>query len=97
MLRAIGGLLLGVSAIVLIWDDMIVGGFEDWRPSSFGELAFRLAPEWLNLSQAIIQRYVSPWVWDPVIQTVLLWPAWPVLGALGLAFLGLHQFRRRRR
>ena len=53
----------------------------------FGEIAFRLFPEWLNTAQAIIQRYISAWLWDPAIQTFLLWPAWPILGGLGLLLM----------
>lgn len=30
----------------------------------------------LNLSQAITQRYVLPFLWDPVAVTVLNWPLW---------------------
>ena len=36
---------------------------------------------------------VAPWLWDPAIVTVLLWPAVAVFGVLGLAFVIL--FRRR--
>ena len=36
-----------------------------------------------------------PWLWDPVISTVLRWPGWIVLGAAGAGLLFL--FRRRAR
>lgn len=47
---------------------------------------FNLSPSTLNLAQATIQRYVHPYVWDPVIQTILLAPSWVVFGILWLLF-----------
>ena len=45
--------------------------------------------------QQQVEAYVGHWLWDPLIQTMLLLPTWAVLGAAGflLAYLG----RRRRR
>ena len=62
---------------------------------AIGHLWFKIDAASLNLSQAVVQRHVHPSVWDPVIVTVLGWPAWIVFGVLGpaLAFL----FRRRDR
>jgi len=54
-----------------------------------GQLWFDQSPETLNMAQAAIQRHVSPFLWDPVIQTLLTWPIWGVLGPLGLIFLWL--------
>ena len=36
-----------------------------------------------------------PWLWDPGITTVLLWPGWVVLGVIGVGLMFL--FRRRPR
>ncbi len=60
-----------------------------------------LGSAWANLSrpslmatQEFIQRkietYVGHWVWDPLIQGILMLPTWAVLGALGflLTYLG---------
>ncbi|MEQ9642017.1 MAG: hypothetical protein RIM84_18485 [Alphaproteobacteria bacterium] len=46
--------------------------------ASAGELWFRLDVESLNLVQAVTQRYLAPWLWDPAIVTLLQWPAWLV-------------------
>ena len=48
-----------------------------------GELWFRLAPESLGLTQAVTQRYLFPWLWDPIAVWALLQPAAVVLGVLG--------------
>ena len=50
----------------------------------------------LGLAQAAVQRYLLPELWDPVIQTVLLWPTWAVFGAPGAALAYLCRRRRRR-
>ncbi|WP_018698403.1 hypothetical protein [Amorphus coralli] len=57
--------------------------------TSLGELWYALHPGSLNVSQAVIQRQISPTLWDPYIQTLLVWPAWAVLGVLGIALLAL--------
>ena len=49
---------------------------------AIGYLWFKIDTGSLNLSQAIVQRYIHPSLWDPVIVTVLTWPAWITLGVL---------------
>lgn len=56
------------------------------RLSRLGELWFQISPGTLNLAQALTQRYVSPYLWDPVIQTLLAWPAVVSLAILSVAF-----------
>ena len=84
MRKIIGGILLALALAVLIWEASEYAQFGEWRLIVFGEIAFRIFPEWLNLTQAIIERYILPWLWDPMIQTFLLWPAWPALVGLGV-------------
>ncbi|KJB93858.1 signal peptide protein [Skermanella aerolata KACC 11604] len=60
-----------------------------------GELWYRLSPGTLNLTQAVTQRYVLPELWDPVLLTVLLWPAFLVLAVPGLVLFALGSLRRR--
>ncbi len=60
-----------------------------------GELWFALHNGSLNLVQAITQRYIFPQLWDPIFVTVLLWPAFLVIGVPGLVLS--YAFRRRPR
>jgi hypothetical protein len=62
-----------------------------------GELIFKAAPGALNLAQAVIQRYVHPYLWDPVIVTVLLWWAAPVAFVPGALLVLLCRKRDGRR
>ncbi len=51
---------------------------------AFGELWAKIDIASLNLVQAVIQRYVWPWLWDGVILNLLLLPAWAVLSVPGI-------------
>ena len=87
MRRFIALLFLALALALIVWEALGYFKYGDWNSIVFGEIAFRLFPEWLNTTQAVIQRYVSVWIWDPAIQTFLLWPAWPILGGLGLLLM----------
>ena len=67
-----------------IWLSVQAGAY---RMVAAGELWYRLDPGSLNLSQAVIQRYVHPSVWEPGIVTLLRWPAWALLGAPGVVLV----------
>ena len=64
-----------------------------WHMVALGELWFKLNVASLNAAQAGIQRYVAPWLWEPVITTVLLWPGWVVFGAPGILLTWLCRRR----
>jgi hypothetical protein len=64
---------------------------------TIGSLWFALHSPSLNLSQAVVQRYIAVWLWDPVIIAVLTAPAWLVLGLAGVVILLLKRLRLRRR
>lgn len=94
MRRFIAFLFLTLAFSMIAWEALGYFEYGYWSFIVFGEIAFRLFPEWLNTLQAGIQRHVSAWLWDPAIQTFLLWPAWPILGVVG--FLLMMPGRRRR-
>ncbi len=91
--RIIGWLLTLAGLAAGIADAVAWGGTGSFRLSALGELWFQLAPDSLNLAQASIQRYLFPELWDPVLQTVLLWPALPTLLVPGLVLLWLCRRR----
>lgn len=85
MLRLFGWILIA-GALYALW----LEGSAYWDTGVHesvlaGAYWYMFSPGSLNFIQAIIQRYLLPELWDPVIVTVLLWPAWAVLGAPGLA------------
>ncbi|MEE8271216.1 MAG: hypothetical protein V3R98_05730 [Alphaproteobacteria bacterium] len=102
VVRGIGWALLLLAVLVLVYGGLI------WRDGvavfemTGGEHWFTVDLESLNLAQALIQRYLIPSLWDPVLVSVLLWP---VAGGLALVsavlavpgLVLLLAFRRRRR
>jgi hypothetical protein len=68
-----------------------------WAPIAVGQLWFNLDRSSLNLAQAVVQRYTHPFLWDPIIVTVLLWWAFAVVMALGLLILALSGRRAQTR
>ena len=52
-----------------------------------GELWYMIHRGSLNLTQAVIQRYVAAWLWDPVMVSILVAPAWGLLGLFGILFI----------
>ncbi len=55
-----------------------------YKMFAFGTLWAKIDIASLNLIQAVIQRYVWPWLWDGVILNLLLLPAWAVLSVPGI-------------
>ena len=92
-----GLLLVGAALVLLGWDLWSWQETGSWRMRAAGEVWFTLHSDSLNGTQALVQRYLWPPLWDPGIQTVLLWPAWLVVGAPGLLLSFLTWRPRRRR
>jgi hypothetical protein len=95
--RFIGWVLLAAAFAVLAWE-----AWGAWQTGQFtihaaGKVWYDLDRASLNGAQAGIQRYLLPSLWDPVIVTVLTWPAVLVLGVPGLALTLLCRQRRGRR
>jgi hypothetical protein len=101
--RIIGWLLLLAGLLVLGRDLLVIGAGYDvliWldakvhaAPIVLGELWYAIHPASLQLLQPAIQRHLDPALWDRIVQPMLLWWAWALFTALGLALLML--FRRR--
>lgn len=93
--RVIG--LLFVAAAVIVAGIEMARSFNlgRWVIIPLGKLWYDLSPGSLNLTQAVIQRYLAPQIWEPGIVTVLTWPAWAVLGGLGLVLVALTSLGRR--
>lgn len=83
--RLLGLAFLGLAVVLIAYD--LATGLSGAGPLGFhslGDLWGRLSAASLNLVQAIVQRYLFPALWDPVLVTFLLLPAWLVFGVPGL-------------
>jgi hypothetical protein len=88
-------LLAGVSVLtrdVIVWIDT-----KTWAPVAFGQLWYQFNRSSLNLVQAVIQRYFSPFLWNPIIVSILLCWAFAVLIGAGVVILLLARKRPLRR
>ncbi len=70
-----------------------------FEPTALGTWWFEVHRTSLESAQVIVERYLSfiPNLWDPIIVTMLLWPAWAVLGVLAILFTVWSWRRGRRR
>jgi len=91
--RLIGWIMFLAGFAVLVRDALVWTDTKRWAPIVLGQLWYELNRSSLNLVQAMIQRYIHPFLWDPVIVTILLSWAFAVLMVLGVLLLII--FRRR--
>ena len=102
--RVLGWILILLALAVLAWDGWLLVADRTFASETAGAFWFRMSPEGPNTWQAVIQRYVSPALWDDVFVPVLLWPAplgllllSAILGGLGALLAAIFRRRRRRR
>ncbi len=93
----LGWLFLLAALAVALWE---VFGREETeafglRPA--GELWYRVDAASLNLAQAVVERYLWPPLWDPIIVSLLYLPAIVIPAVPGLALVVLCHPRLRRR
>jgi hypothetical protein len=85
---ALGWVLLVLGVTILVGEIARWYMTGAYRPLSAGTAWFDFDPASLNLMQAVIQRYIHPSLWDPIITAVLHWPLWSLLAGPG-AFLAV--------
>ncbi len=95
--RLIGWLLilLGVIALGVELLQSLEAG--TWEPVALGQMWFQIEPVSLQQMQPLVQRYLHPVIWDPGIQSVLLWPAWTFLMGVGIILSVLFKKRKQKR
>jgi hypothetical protein len=85
--RAVGWVLVFLALAALGYEVLLAIASGSWRMIAAGELWYALDRGSLNFTQAITQRYLHPALWDPILQSVLTWPAWSLLGGPGVALI----------
>jgi hypothetical protein len=91
--RVIGWIALLAGAAALVRDLLVWIDTKHWAPIALGKLWYDLNRSSLNLVQVVVQRYIHPFLWDPIIVSILLSWAFAVLMFLGVLLLLV--FRRR--
>ncbi|MGQ0673151.1 MAG: hypothetical protein ACT4N2_09775 [Hyphomicrobium sp.] len=87
-MRRVIGLGFFALALLILGYDLVTGlsGAGTLGFAFLGEQWGRISAASLNLVQAIVQPYLFPALWDPILVTLLLLPAWVVFGVPGLLF-----------
>jgi len=86
ILRTISLLALIMAVITGVQDAIRSVATSQIVITSLGSAWYSVSPDTLNLAQAVIQRKIHPYLWDPVMQWILLRPAWSVFLVLALLF-----------
>ncbi len=94
MTRIIGWI-LALAGLAALIADLAAAGSGGFRFHAVGEWWFRLSPGSLQLAQPAIERHVAPFLWDPVMLTVLEAPAALVGLGAGAALIALSAAWRR--
>lgn len=95
--RVIGWIVLLAGAAVLVRDLLVWIDTKHWAPLALGQLWYDLNRPSLNVVQAVTQRYIHPFLWDPIILSILLSWAFAVLMFLGALLLVIFRRRNARR
>jgi hypothetical protein len=95
--RVIGWIALLAGGAVLVRDLLVWIDTKHWAPIALGQLWYQLNRSSLNLVQAVTQRYIHPFLWDPIIVSVLLSWAFAELMVLGVLLLVVFRRRNARR
>ncbi len=91
---AAGWVMMTLALTALAYELLAFYHTGGYRMVPAGEFWFAVDVASLNLSQAIIQRYVHPFLWDPIIAGLLQWPAWSLLGGPGVVLAFGFPIRR---
>ena len=92
----LGGIFIAAAAIAFLYEAVLAFQTGGWRIVPAGEIWFKLHNGSLNLVQAIVQRFLHPFLWDPLISGFLQWPLWASLGGTGFALTIIFGSRRAR-
>jgi hypothetical protein len=86
--------LAAVALIALAYELSAYAETGSYRVIPLGELWFNVHVASLNFIQAVVQRYLHPLLWDPIITTALQWPAWSLLAAPAAILVAVAPHRR---
>lgn len=66
-------------------NSIVISAYDLWHTFS---------PTSLVHAHIVVQRNIGQWLWDPVLKTVMMLPAWFLFGAPGAVLVWLHNPRR---
>ncbi len=86
--------LAGILAVAAAFVSLIIDGTRSIAGSALsitplGQIAMSLFPAGFPLLRPAVEQHIHPLLWDPVLTTLFLLPAWFVIGLCGLLLLGV--------
>ncbi|MEO9959481.1 MAG: hypothetical protein ABJF07_04235 [Nisaea sp.] len=96
MFRFIALLLLLIALALAARDGYASYQAQALRIMDAGTLWAGLHRDSLQLAEPAISRYLHPFLWHPVMVTILLFPSWLVFGVLGIILWSLTRLPGRR-
>jgi len=97
LLRIFGYLLLFLAIAALGAEILMSVQAGEWVSLAVGDVWAEIDRESIGLVQVGLERYVHPYLFDPILLNILLWPAWLVAGVPAILILLLARRRRQRR
>jgi hypothetical protein len=91
--RAIGFLCLACALVAGVLDVILSIDASRLVLTPIGQTWYKLDFESLNLTQSIIEHYLHPFIWNPIMQWVLRQPTIIVFFVLALIFYALGHKR----
>ncbi len=86
ILRTISLLALIMAVITGVQDAIKSVATSQVVITSLGSAWDSVSPDSIDLAQAVIERNIHPYLWDPIVQWILLQPAWAVFLVVALLF-----------
>jgi hypothetical protein len=85
--RVVAWFLIVVAGLVLAREAYMFLETGTYTPVAVAQLWYDIHRGSLNLVQTTLEQYLHPFLWDPLLFTVLQWPATLVFGIPGIALL----------
>ncbi|MFN3688448.1 hypothetical protein [Salinarimonas sp.] len=89
--RVLGLLLVAAGFVGIVVDGTRSIANHEIAFTPLGQVLFTLFPQSFPMLEPAVTRYVSPVLWDPVLLTILLWPASIVSFVIGALLIWAGQ------
>lgn len=97
LMRVVSAGFLALAMVLLVADGTAMLAANTFISTPLAANISALSPGTLEAMRGAIQDNVHPLLWEPTITTLLAWPGWAVIGAVGLVLAVLGRSRSRRR
>lgn len=94
LFRFAGFLILAAAFVAAVYDGTKSIGGGQLYVTRLGDTWNAIDPASLQQLQPTVERYLAPWMWDPVVLGILMAPTWLVFGLLGSVLILLGRKKK---